>query len=75
MQPDDPGDAEELRRLLHELSEASTAAGNYLHACHHLESDSGPASSARLREAIGMAIEQNKRAGEIAAKLRAIASR
>jgi hypothetical protein len=71
MQPDDPDEAAQLGRLLHDLSEALTATGNYLRACHLLESHSEPASSAKLCEAIGMAIEQNKRAAEIVVRLRA----
>jgi hypothetical protein len=74
MQPGNPDGAEQLRRLAHELAEALTATGNCLHACHHLQS-SDPASSARLREAISMAIKQNKRAGEVVVRLRAIAAR
>jgi hypothetical protein len=73
-----PNDAEQLRlavlKLAHELAEALTAAGAYLRASEHLESSRDPASPARLHEAISKAIEQTKRAGEIVAKLRSIAT-
>jgi signal transduction histidine kinase len=73
-----PDDTEQLRdaisKLAHELAEALTAADGYLEASQRLERRSDAASSGRLHEAISKAIEQTKRAGEIVAKLRSIAS-
>jgi phosphoglycerate-specific signal transduction histidine kinase len=69
MQPGTLDDAEELRRLAHELSEALTATKAYLCGGQHLE------SGGDLRAAIGKAIEQINRAGEVVARLRSIASR
>ena len=68
-------DVEQLRsavlKLAHELAEALTAANAYLEACQQLEGRSDPA---RLHEAISKAIEQTKRAGDLVAELRSIAS-
>lgn len=63
MQPVDSGVTEQLRRLVHELSEALTATRAYLHASQRHE---GP----KLREAIDKATHQTIRAGEIAQRLR-----
>ena len=78
MQHHSPDDTEQLRdaisKLAHELAEALTAANGYLEASQRLESRSDPVSPGRLHEAISKAIEQVKRAGEVVAKLRSIAS-
>ncbi len=78
MQHNSPDEIGQLRdavsRLAHELAEALTAANGYLQASQGLADRSDPASLGRLREAIGKAIEQSKRAGEIVAKLRSVAS-
>lgn len=65
MQQFDPGDAKQLRRLAHELSEALTATCAYLHASQRHE-------GAKLRKAISDATEQIDRAGQIVLLLRAI---
>jgi hypothetical protein len=57
--------------LAHELAEALTAANAYLHASQHLERRM-TTNLAGLDEAIGKAMEQTKRAGEIVAKLQSI---
>jgi hypothetical protein len=62
-----------LSRALHELAEALTATNSYLHASQHLEERGDPASLARLHEAIGKAVEQTNRAGEIVVRLRSVA--
>lgn len=69
MQPRNPDDVEQLRHLVHELADALTAANGYLHGSQHLESPSD------LHTAIGKAINQTNRAGDIVAQLRSIASR
>jgi C4-dicarboxylate-specific signal transduction histidine kinase len=70
-----PNDVDPLRAavstLAHELAEALTAATAYLEASQQLESRGDPS---RLHEAISKAIEQTKRAAEVVAKLRSIAS-
>jgi C4-dicarboxylate-specific signal transduction histidine kinase len=60
-----------VSELAHELAEALTAATAYLEAGQQLENRSDPA---RLHDAVSKAIEQTKRAGEVVAKLRSIAS-
>ena len=69
MQPANSGDAEQLHHLVHELAEALTATGGFLHAGQRL------ANQEPLRKAICKAIEQTDRAGEAVVKLRAIAER
>jgi|SRR5579863_8680480 len=66
MQPSDPR-GEQLRHLVHELAEALTATNSYLQGSQHLE------GSSDLHAAIGKAIEQVNRAGEVVAQLRLIA--
>lgn len=65
MQPLDGDDADHLRNLAHELSEALTAINGYLHGSQRHE---GP----KLREAINKTIEQTGRAGQILRRLRSI---
>jgi two-component system sensor kinase FixL len=68
-------DVEQLRSVIagltHELAEALTALASYLNACQHIEDLNDLAGQARLRGAIGKAIEQTARAGEIIGRLRA----
>jgi hypothetical protein len=79
MPNDSHDDIEQLRgalsQALHELAEALTATNNYLHAGQHLECRGDPDSLTKLHVAIGKAIEQTSRAGEIVAKLRSYAGR
>lgn len=56
-----------LRALAHELAEALTATKSYLRAAERL------ANQEKLREAIRIASEQTDRAGDLVAKLRALA--
>jgi hypothetical protein len=56
-----------VAKLAHALSEALTAANGYLHASQHLESPSD------LHTAIGKAIEQVNRAGDLIVRLRSVA--
>jgi hypothetical protein len=62
-------DAEQLRRIGHELAEALTATSSYLRAGQSV------ANQEKLREVIRKALEQTDRAGEAVVKLRAIAER
>ena len=65
--PLNPDDAEQLRYLIHELSEALTAANAHLFASQRYEGSD-------LREAIGKAIEQTTRAGDVVERLRFVVS-
>jgi hypothetical protein len=73
--PAERDDVEQLRSVIagltHELAEALTAVTSYLNACQYIEDLSDVAGQARLRGAIGKAIEQTARAGEIIGRLRA----
>ena len=51
-------DAEQLRRIVHELADALTATSSYLRAGQSV------ANQEKLREVIGKALEQTDRAGE-----------
>jgi hypothetical protein len=70
-----PEEVEQLRNavstLAHELADALTAVNGYLQASQHLEGQI-TTNLASLDEAITNAIEQNKRAGEVVAKLRSM---
>ena len=65
-----PDDTAQLRRLIHELSEALTATNSYLYASHRLMI---PGDFHSL--AISKAIEQASRAGEVVSQLRAAVER
>ena len=56
-----------LAELAHELSEALTAANGYLHASQHLDSPD------ELHAAIGKAVDQVNRAGDVVVRLRSVA--
>lgn len=56
-----------LAELAHELSEALTAANGYLHASRHLDSPD------ELHAAIGKAVDQVRRAGDVVVRLRSVA--
>jgi hypothetical protein len=77
VQQHSPDDVDHLRAavstLAHELAEALTAVNGYLQASQQLRRQT-TTSLASLDEAIGKAIEQTKRAGELVAKLRTIAN-
>ena len=64
-----PGSSEntaQLRRLIHTLAEALTAAGSFLLAAREIE------DPARQREAMARAQDQINRAGEVVLLLRAL---
>ena len=63
-------DTEQLRYLIHELSEALTATNSYLHASQRLTT---PGDYHSL--AISKAIEQANRAGEVVSQLRSVVER
>ncbi len=67
-------DKEPLRNselgLAHEIAEALTAIGAYLHVSLQLEELTDPANRAKLHEAIQKAIEQANRASEAVTELR-----
>jgi hypothetical protein len=65
--PFDPDDAEQLQHLIHELSEAMTATKAHLYASQRYERP-------EMREAIGKAIEQTNRAGDVVEGLSFIVS-
>ena len=65
--PLNPDDAEQLRHLIHELSEALTAANAHPYASQRYE-------GSELGEAIGKAVEQTTRAGDVVDRLRFVVS-